>query len=358
MINLRFASALAYYLSGLEFTFLKEEKMVYIKFVLIILLSVVYYNEANNKFSLDKDDWKRYYLTTKKYITDIIYTQDLYHTQRSCYLCILNEINRQLEIIKIMYYETSPFVEKFKTEMNNFKNNYGGFVLSCEKGMPTDITLSFFEMYSTAHYKASFQKNYTFHVRSCIKTFSSNIIRYTEFEKIRQRYEDDYLSYMILQTQPEVDKLNKNCLICIRDYVDFEKGRWIEIEPHLRPKVEYNTLLNGNHNFLTSKLEYWAVLTDIYTNYQRYTKKVQTWITTCLSNSTNDVTKEFESGPSFQKEKPLISHGKSERMEECISYYIAKVKYSNLLASRGKTVTAGDQVEFKPTDLIKLTTDL
>ncbi|XP_075237994.1 uncharacterized protein LOC142334130 isoform X3 [Lycorma delicatula] len=323
--------------------------MVYFKLVLIILLSVVYYNEANKKFSLDKDDWKNYYLTKKKEITDIIYTQNLYHTQRGCYLCILTEINRQLELIKILYYEKSRIVEKFKSEMENLKINYGGFVLSCEKGMPTDITLSFFEIYSTAHYNASFQKNYSFYVNSCIKTFSRNKIKYMEFEKIRQRYEDDYLSYMIFQTQPEVNKLNKNCLNCIRDFVDFEKGRWIEIEPHLRPKVETDTISKG---------KYWPVMTDIYINYKRYIKKVQKWVTICLSNSTDDVTKEFESGPEIQKEKPLISHGKSERMEECIHHYIAKVKYSNLLASRGKTVTAGDQVEFKPTDLIKLTTDL
>ncbi|XP_075237940.1 uncharacterized protein LOC142334113 isoform X2 [Lycorma delicatula] len=233
--------------------------------------------------------------------------------------------------------------------MEYVKNNYEGFVLSCEKGMPTDITLTFFEIYSTAHYKASLQNHYGFLVYSCIKTFSSKITTYIQFEKIRQRYEDHYLSYMIFQTQPEVNKLNKNCLICIRDFVEYEIGRWIEIEAKLPPRYEGD---------ITSKVEYWAVLTDIYTNYQRYTKKVQTWITTCLSNSTNDVTKEFESGPSFQKEKPLISHGKSERMEECIYYYIAKVKYSNLLASTGKTVTAGDQDEFKPTDLIKLMNDL
>ncbi|XP_075237731.1 uncharacterized protein LOC142333964 isoform X4 [Lycorma delicatula] len=171
------------------------------------------------------------------------------------------------------------------------------------------------------------------------ETFSSKITTYIQFEKISQRYEDDYLSYMIFQTQPEVNKLNKNCLNCIRDFVEYEIGRWIEIEPHLRPKVATDTISIG---------QYWPVLTDIYTNYQRYTKKVQTWITTCLSTSTNDVTKEFESGPSFQKKKPLISKRKSERMEECIYHYINK----------GKTVTVVDQVDFKPTDLIKLMNDL
>ncbi|XP_075237727.1 uncharacterized protein LOC142333964 isoform X1 [Lycorma delicatula] len=339
MINLRFASAAAYYLSVLDFTFLNEEKMVYIKLVLIILLSVVYYNEAEDKFSLDKNDWKSYYLTKKKDITDVIYTQDLYHTQRSCYLCILNEINRQLELIKILYYEQSGTVEKFKTDMENLKNNYRRYVLSCEKGMPTDITLTFFQIHSTAHYKKSFQKNYSFNVSSCIKTFSSNITTYIQFVRIRQRYEDDYLSYTIFQTQPEVNKLNKNCLICIRDFVEYEIGRLIEIEAKLPPRYEGD---------ITSHVEYWAVLTDIYRNYKRYIKKVQPWITTCLSNSTNDVTEKFETGPEIQKKKPLISKGKSEGMEECIHYYIAK----------GKTVTAVDQVDFKPTDLIKLMNDL
>ncbi|XP_075238079.1 uncharacterized protein LOC142334164 [Lycorma delicatula] len=322
--------------------------MVQIKLVLIILLSVVYYNEAINQLAIEKKDWETYFFIKIKDITDKIHTQCLYHTQRSCYICILNEINRQLDSIRDFEMLTSQSpIDKLKTSMENFKKNYGHFVLTCEKGMPTDTTKTYFEIFSTAHFKNPFQNS--FDVDLCLENFSNKETRYNVFHQIRQRYEDHYLSYTIFQIQPELYKLNKKCVNCIRDFVEYEIGRWIEIEPHLRPRFPGDTIQEG---------EYWAVLTDIYTNYQRYVKKLQTWITTCLSTSTNDVNTDFDSTPETQKGKPLISFGKSDRMEECISYYITKVKYSNLLASTGKTVTAGVQVEFKPSDLIKLMNDL
>ncbi|XP_075238067.1 uncharacterized protein LOC142334158 [Lycorma delicatula] len=320
--------------------------MVQIKLVLIILLSVVYYNEAEDQLAIDKKDWETYYSTKKEYITDIIYTKDLYDTQLSCYLCILREINIQLETIKYIYAGNKNHISDFKSNIENIKKDFGDIVLACENGMPTDTTETYFEKFVTTHYN-QFKIYYGFQL--CTDKFSRNNAKYDEFDNIRYRYEDDYLSYMIIQKRPELNEQNKNCLICIRDFVDFEVGRWIEIETYLRPKVATDTISMG---------QYWPVLTDIYRNYKRYINKVQTWITTCLSNSTKDVKETFETGPEIQKKKPLISKGKSDGMEECINYYIPKVKYSNLLASTGNTERAGDQVKFKPTDLIKLMNDL
>ncbi|XP_075237637.1 uncharacterized protein LOC142333911 isoform X2 [Lycorma delicatula] len=42
----------------------------------------------------------------------------------------------------------------------------------CDKGMPTNTRKTFYEIYTTTHYKASLQPNKPFDVEECMSLFS------------------------------------------------------------------------------------------------------------------------------------------------------------------------------------------
>ncbi|XP_075237943.1 uncharacterized protein LOC142334114 isoform X2 [Lycorma delicatula] len=314
--------------------------MIHIKLVLILFLSVVYYNEANGQSAIDKTNGLNYFLKEKQSITDLFNRPHLYHTQISCYLCILAEINEQLELIQRSPKndKSSKFrIEIYKDKSENWKNY-------CEKGMPTDTRKSFFDIYTTVHYKTSLPRKKAFVISDCIKLFTRGESSITDFDKIKQRYQDDYLSHEIFQNQVDANVSNKNCMNCIKDFVNYEQHRWYQIEPTVRSSLNYGKMITAEHQ---------DTMRDIFINYNRYIDAVQSWITTCSSTSTNDIMKNFQSGLEFQKINPLISHGKSERMEECIYHYINEKRYRNLLASTGKKVNSENEVETKVTELIR-----
>ncbi|XP_075237732.1 uncharacterized protein LOC142333965 isoform X1 [Lycorma delicatula] len=318
--------------------------MFHIKLVSIILLCVVYYNEATVLSAIDKAQWKLYFLNVKQHITDLLNRSHLYHTQISCYLCIDAEINKKLELINILSNDQREKVKKFKSDMTFFKERFEYWRNLCDKGMPTNTRKTFYEIYTTTHYKASLQPNKPLNVEECMSLFTRAELKYIEFDKIRQRYEDDYLSHMIFQKQVDANISNKNCMNCIKDFVNYELQSWNEIEPTVRYFIFSGKKITG---------ELRDTIRDIFINYNRYIDAVQSWITTCSSTSTYDVTKNFKSGPKFQEINPLISNGKSERMEECIYHYINEKRYRNLLASTGKKVNSQNEVETKVTELIR-----
>ncbi|XP_075237150.1 uncharacterized protein LOC142333653 [Lycorma delicatula] len=319
--------------------------MIHIKLVLILLLSVVYYNEAKVLSANDKLMWDYHYLKEQQKITDIFNRPHLYHTQLSCYLCIDAEINKKLDLLNVLSKsnDQTEYVNQFKPDMKLFKERFEYWRNLCDKGMPTNTRKTFYEIYTTTHYKASLQPNKPFNVEECMSLFTRAEFKYMEFNKIRQRYEDDYLSHMIFQKQVDANVSNKNCMNCIKDFVNYELQRWDEIETTVYSSLNFGLKITA---------EYRDTMRDIFINYNRYIDAVQSWITTCSSTSTNDVTKNFQSGPEFQKINPLISYGKSERMEECIYHYINEKRCRNLLASTGKKVNAENKVETKVTELI------
>ncbi|XP_075237028.1 uncharacterized protein LOC142333590 [Lycorma delicatula] len=319
--------------------------MVHIKLVSILLLSVVYYNEASEKSAIDKAKWEEYYLKEKQNITDILNRPQLYHTQISCYLCILAEINKKIDSIKLLSNANDQIenFNKFKSDMKLFKERFEYWHNLCDKGMPTNTRKTFYEIYTTTHYKATIQQKTPFNVEVCMQRFTRAESGILDFDKIKQRYEDDYLSHMIFQNQHNANVSNKNCMNCIKDFVNYELQRWNKIEPTVRSSINSDKMITA---------EQLDTMRDIFINYNRYIDAVQSWITTCSSTSTYDVTKNFQSGPEFQKINPLISYGKSERMEECIYHYINEKRYRNLLASTGKKVNAEDEVETKVSELI------
>ncbi|XP_075237620.1 uncharacterized protein LOC142333907 isoform X2 [Lycorma delicatula] len=217
--------------------------MFHIKLVSIILLCVVYYNEATDQFAIDKRDWETYYLMATSKISDFFYVSII------------------------------------------------------------------------------------------------------EFDKINQRYQDDYLSQVIFQRHFAANDLNKKCMSCIQNFVEFELKRWKEIEPTVRYYMTPDNMITGE--------KHWNKMRDIFINYQRYIDAVKTWITTCSSIIIDGHVDDFPSKIKDQEKNPLISKGISEKMEECIYHYSGKKRNRNLLASTGKIVNADNQLESKPSVLIQ-----
>ncbi|XP_075237145.1 uncharacterized protein LOC142333650 [Lycorma delicatula] len=319
--------------------------MVYIKLVLIILVSVVYYNEARDQLDIDKYDWEEYYYTQKQNIIKLVHSMQLHHTQISCYLCLVTEINKQLDSIAIMsnVYEKEKFVNKFKSDMTLFKEKNYYWQDVCDKGMPTNTRKTFYEIYTTTHYKELILEYNFFDVTRCMQIFTRAEFSITDFYKIKYRYEDDDLSYNIFFSNNGINDLNEKCFSCIQKFVQFELQRWNDIESAVRLTINSSNMINDG--------EHWDTMKDIFLNHERYMDAIQTWITTCASST---FPKEKKSQFDIDQTKnPLISHGKSKNMEECIYYYIDKVRYENEIVSTGKTVTAGDEVETKVSELLK-----
>ncbi|XP_075237619.1 uncharacterized protein LOC142333907 isoform X1 [Lycorma delicatula] len=321
--------------------------MFHIKLVSIILLCVVYYNEATDQFAIDKRDWETYYLMATSKISDFFYGSYFHHTKASCYLCILAEINKQLHLINILSNKDDKIetVYKFKSDMELFKARFHDWKNSCDKGMPTDTRKTFFEIYTTANYKASLQKNTPINVEECMSLFTRTQFSIIEFDKINQRYQDDYLSQVIFQRHFAANDLNKKCMSCIQNFVEFELKRWKEIEPTVRYYMTPDNMITGE--------KHWNKMRDIFINYQRYIDAVKTWITTCSSIIIDGHVDDFPSKIKDQEKNPLISKGISEKMEECIYHYSGKKRNRNLLASTGKIVNADNQLESKPSVLIQ-----
>ncbi|XP_075237090.1 uncharacterized protein LOC142333630 isoform X2 [Lycorma delicatula] len=247
--------------------------MVYIKLLLIILLCVVYYNEATYQIDIDKSDCEKYYNTVKENITDLFNGSKLYHTQISCYLCIFAEINLQLDLIEILSNANNKIetVNKFKSDMELFKSRFGNWKNLCDKGMPTDTRKSFFAIYTT-RYKTSLQQNNPIDVEKCMmSSFTRVKLSITDFDKIKHPYEDDRLSYTIFRNHIGANGLNLNCLDCIDNFVKYELERWNKIEPTVR-----SAMTPGN---IITEGEHWETMKDIFINYQRYIDAVKTWIT-------------------------------------------------------------------------------
>ncbi|XP_075237938.1 uncharacterized protein LOC142334112 [Lycorma delicatula] len=320
--------------------------MVYIKLVLIILVSVVYYNEARDQLDIDKNEWEKYYYTEKQDIIKLVHSMPLHHTQISCYLCLLTEINKQLDLISIISnvkYEKEKIVDKFKSDMTLFKEKIDYWYDLCYKGMPTNTRKTFYEIYTTTHYKALLQPHNPFDVVGCMQRFTRAEFSITDFYKIKYRYEDDDLSYKIFFSNNGINDLNEKCFSCIQNFVQFELKRWNDIESAVRLTINSNNMINDG--------EHWDTMKDIFLNHERYMDAIQTWITTCASRTfPKEKKSQFDID---QTKKPLISHGKSKNMEECIYYYIDKVRYENEIVSTGKTVTDDNTVETKVSELLK-----
>ncbi|XP_075237941.1 uncharacterized protein LOC142334114 isoform X1 [Lycorma delicatula] len=316
--------------------------MVQIKLVLIILLSVVYYNEATDQLDIDKNDWEKYYNTEKQNIINLVLRMPLHHTQISCYYCILTEITKQLDLISIISnvnYEKEKIVNKFKSDLVIFKKNIDYWQNVCDKGMPTNIRKTFYEIYTTIHNKALEQQDVT----GCMQRFTRTELSITDFDKIKYRYEEDDLSYYIFFKNNDINDLNDKCFSCIQNFVQFELKRWNDIESAVRLTMNSSNMIKDN--------KHWNTMKDIFLNHERYMDAIQTWITTCSSRTSPNGSKSQMTID--QTNKPLISNGKSKNMENCIYYYIDKVKYQNALVSTGKTVTNDNTVETKVSELVK-----
>ncbi|XP_075237294.1 uncharacterized protein LOC142333732 [Lycorma delicatula] len=323
--------------------------MAPIKLILIVLLSVVYFNEADGE--IDIKEYKTYYTELKTTIMASFQNENIYHTQISCYQCILAEINKQLNLLFLLNRpKDREIVEKnCISGFEEIKNNFAIWENLCTTGYPTDTRKTFYEIYSTANYNEMVSSIYPKNMEACLSNFIKKEFTMYEISAIQQHYQDDLENHEIFQATVKIDQWRKDCMNCIKFFLSYELKQVSDAINEVDNIYNSGKALEDDKTLLQT-------VRNIFMNYQTYLEAVRSWLNQCALIPTPNKIKEGSQYSKIESNNiPLITEGNSLKLESCINDVLSIEDFGKKFTFSTKKYGMNRKYQSKPTELIKRT---